>query len=155
MQKFKKMSLSKISDAHLHRLNIFTKGHTFSMSAHKVHLFCCMLDNERIKLTQKTLTAKISGNCRSLLSLIAEWMQHRNYKQIIQIHEQIAQESRWQQDTYFNLFNSWSLEAEIKAVVAEAAYLLMVSVVAHADDGNLAVFYQLNQFLHVQCHVVL
>ena len=50
--------------------------------------------------------------------------------------------------TYFNLFDSRSLEAEVKAVVAEAAHLWMVSVVAHADNGNLAVLYQLYQFLH-------
>ena len=48
----------------------------------------------------------------------------------------------------FNLFHSWSLKPEVKAVVAQAAYLLMVSIVAHADNWDLTVLYQLYQFLH-------
>jgi len=52
-----------------------------------------------------------------------------------------------QQSAYFNLFHSRSLKPQVKAVVAEAAYLWMVSVVAHANDWNLAVFYQLYEFL--------
>jgi len=49
---------------------------------------------------------------------------------------------KWQ-NANFNLFHSWSLEPEVKAVVAEAAYFWMVPVVAHADNWNLAVLYQL------------
>jgi len=51
-------------------------------------------------------------------------------------------------NAHFNLFDTRALEPEIKAVVTEAANLGMIAVVAHADHRNLAVLYQLYQFLH-------
>jgi len=56
-------------------------------------------------------------------------------------------------NAYFNLFQSRSLEPEIIAVVAEAADFRMVPVVAHANNWNLALLYQLYQLLqHKSLH---
>lgn len=38
---------------------------------------------------------------------------------------------------YLDLFHSRSLEAEIEAVVGQRSNLLVVPIVAHADDGDL------------------
>ena len=46
-----------------------------------------------------------------------------------------------------DLFNPRALETQVKGVVTQAPHLHVVAVVAHADDGHLGVFDQLNQFL--------
>lgn len=41
---------------------------------------------------------------------------------------------------YLDLFHSWPLESQIKAVVSQRADLHVVTIIAHADDGNLGIF---------------
>ena len=43
---------------------------------------------------------------------------------------------------YLDLFNSRSLKSQVKTVVCQAANLLTVSIIAHADDWYLGVLYQ-------------
>ena len=46
--------------------------------------------------------------------------------------------------TDLDLFDSGSLEAQVKRVVAETAHLHVVTVIAHTDNGHLCVLNQLN-----------
>ena len=46
-----------------------------------------------------------------------------------------------------NLFNSWTLKAEIKTVVTERPNLWMAAIVANADYWYFSLFDKLNQFL--------
>lgn len=48
---------------------------------------------------------------------------------------------------YLDLFDPRSLESKIEAVVAEASYFCVISIIAHADDWDLGLLYQLYQFL--------
>lgn len=48
---------------------------------------------------------------------------------------------------YLDLFDSRPLEAQIEAVVGQWPDLLVVAIVAHADDGNLWIFDQANHLL--------
>lgn len=49
--------------------------------------------------------------------------------------------------TYFNLFNTRSLESEIKTIVDQASYFLAVSIIAHTNDGDFSALDQSYQFL--------
>lgn len=48
---------------------------------------------------------------------------------------------------YLDLFDPRSLESKIEAVVAEASYFCVISIIAHTDDRDLGLLYQLYQFL--------
>jgi len=72
-------------------------------------------------------------------------IQTQNFELKIQNSRQTTEKK---QNAYFNLFYPWTLEPQVKAVVAEAAYFRMVSVIAHADNWDLALLYQLDQLLH-------
>ena len=50
--------------------------------------------------------------------------------------------------TDLNLLHPRPLEAEVKAVVGEGAYLGVVAVVAHADDGDLGVLDEQKELGH-------
>ena len=43
---------------------------------------------------------------------------------------------------YLDLFNSRSLKSQVKTVICQAANLLTVSIIAHANDWYLGVLYQ-------------
>lgn len=72
--------------------------------------------------------------------------------------------SRFLNATFFNktdldLFNSWSLKSEVKAVVWQRFYLLTLPVITYTYDRNMRVLDELYELLHttpilVACHSI-
>lgn len=50
-------------------------------------------------------------------------------------------------ESHLDLFHPGSLKPQVEAVVGQTADLRAVPVVTHADDGNLGILYQSNEFL--------
>ena len=51
---------------------------------------------------------------------------------------------------YLYLLHTGPLKPQIKAVICQAANLLTVPVIAHADDWNLGVLYEQYEFLSIK-----
>lgn len=51
---------------------------------------------------------------------------------------------------YLNLFHSWFVESQVKAVVDKRPHFLVVAIVTDAYDRNPCLFDQLNQLLQTE-----
>lgn len=65
-------------------------------------------------------------------------------------NQRLKASTREAEGPYLYLFHTGPLKPQIKAVICQAANLLTVPVIAHADNWNLGVLYERDKFLLIK-----